>query len=82
MVSEQDVKGRSDAKANILADGAPQVGNLSLLEDRGEHRGAFGSDAVHLQAGSEGKEGRSVSGRTLGGGFCASAPLTAWARRT
>ena len=82
MVSEQGVKGRSDAKANILADGTLQVGNLSLLEDGGEHRGAFVSDAVHLQAGSEWKEGRSVSARTLGGGVCASAPLTAWGRRT
>ena len=51
----------ADSKAIIRADGAPQAGNLCLLEDGGEHRGAFGSDAVHLQAGSDGKEGIGVS---------------------
>jgi len=47
-----------DTKANTLwGGGAPQVGDLRLLEDGGERSGALGSDFVVPETADEGRSG-------------------------
>ena len=41
-----------------MGGGAPQVGDLRLLKDGGERRGAFVSDEVSFETVSEGQGGK------------------------
>ena len=45
-------------KQTLRGGGAPQVGDLRLLEDGGEHSGALGSDGVASEPVSEGQGGK------------------------
>ena len=47
-----------DTKANISGGGAPQLGDLRLLEHGGERGGALSSDVVAFETVSEGQGGK------------------------
>ena len=44
-------------KRTLRGGGAPQGGNLCLLEDGGKRGGALGSDVVALDTASDGQDG-------------------------
>ena len=64
LVAGQAAKGKrvvsmgADTKANTWGGGALEVGDLRLLEDGSERRGALGSYAVDSEAASKGQDGK------------------------